>query len=183
MANVNNPHGFRPLMRSISGGPGAACLLVHKLAGYGTALFIGDAVCKVASGVKSYPAVSAAITPGATPVFGVNLMYGAASKQTDHLIIPVNEQVFECQEDGTMHGGANLAAVDINMNANVVLTAGNALTQISKHQIAGSTIATTNTLDLHILQLLQTPDNAFGAYARVEVVFNNKSLSNQVAGV
>lgn len=177
MANVNSPFGFRPLMRSISGGP-ASAILVHKLVGYGTALFIGDPVCKVASGVKSYPAVSAAITPGTTPVFGVNLVYGAASTLTDHLIIPSTSQVFAVQANGTV----NVAASNMNNNANMASGAGSTVNQLSGWVLDSNTMAGTNTLDLKILQLLQVANNALGQYARLEVLFNNTAEREQVAG-
>jgi hypothetical protein len=178
MANVNNPHGFRPLLRSLSGGPGAATLQVHKLAGYGTALFIGDVVAKVAGSVRTYPAVSAALTPGTTPALGVNLVYGALSTLTDHLIIPVDGQIFEVQANVTVP----ITAAHMNDNANFSLGAGSAALQISGHVLDSNTIATTNTLDLHIMQLWQSADNALGAYARLEVKFNSNVYGGQQAG-
>ena len=181
MANVNSPFGFKPLMRGIAGGP-ASVLQVNKLVGYGTALFIGDPVCKVGSGTKSYPTVSAAITPGTTPVFGVNLIYGAASKATDHLIIPATGQVFLVQCNGT----ANLAASNINNNANMASGTGSSVTLLSGWVLDTNTFNTTNTLDLKIVQMFQGTqtgqDNALGQYARVEVIFNNTAEREQVAG-
>jgi hypothetical protein len=178
MANVNNPHGFRPLLRSISGGPGAACLQVSKLAGYATALFIGDAVTKVSGSTQNWPAVSAAITPGTTAVMGVNIVYGAASTATNHLIIPVDSQIFEVQANGTV----NITAAMLNQNANINLGAGSATLQISGHVLDSNTMATTNTLDLHVMQLWQSVDNAVGQYARLEVKFNSNVYGNQQAG-
>lgn len=181
MANVDNPHGFGPLNRSIVGGPGAAIMQCHKLVGYGTALFIGDGVTRVASGTKATPAISAAVTPGTTPTFGVNRTYGAASTATDHLVIPaLGGQMFEIQDNNDTDG---VAAADLNKNANYELNAGSATTQISGHELDESTINTTNTLDLHILGLLQSPDNAFGSFARVLVTFNRNQLSDQIAGI
>jgi len=172
MANNNNPHGFRPLMRSLSGGPGAAMLGAHKLVGDGTALFIGDAVKLAASGTKTTKCITAA-TVGATAA-GVNLIYGAALTATDHLIIPVNSQIFEVQID-------TIAAADLDKNAALVAGAGSTTTHISGHSANG--VATTNTLDLKVLGLMNSPDNAVGAYARIEVLFNNLQMFNQVAGV
>lgn len=170
MANVDNPHGFRPLMRSIIGAP-AAAVKAHKLVGDGVAMFINDAVCAVASGTKGYPAIAtgAAITPGTTPIFGVNLTQGAASTATDHLVIPAMYQVFECQDDADTDG---VEAASINKNANLVTNAGSATTGISGHELDEATINTTNSLDLAILKLFDAPDNAFGNHARVEVMFN-----------
>jgi hypothetical protein len=182
MANVDNPHGFRPLNRSVVGGPGAALMQCHKLVGYGTALFIGDAVTRVASGTLKTPAISAAITPGTTPVFGVNLVYGAATTATaTHLVIPASGgQMFEVQDDADTDG---VEAASVNKNANIVLNAGSATTYISGHELDEATINTTNTLDLHILGLLQVEGNIFGSHARVMVTFNSDQLGNQIAGI
>lgn len=178
MANVNNPFGFRPLLRSLSGGPGAATLQVSKLAGYATALFIGDAVTKVSGSTQNWPAVSAAITPGTTPVTGVNLVYGAASTATNHLIIPAEGQIFCVQANGTV----NITPAVLNQNANISLGAGTATINNSGHVLDSNTLATTNTLDLHIMQLWQSIDNVLGQYSRLEVKFNTDSYGNQQAG-
>jgi len=164
-------------MRSITGGPGAAAFGAHKLVGYGTALFIGDAVTRVASGTKKTPAISAAITPGTTPMFGVNLVWGAASTATDHLVIPGNFQVFETQSNGTP------VAADLNKNANIALGAGSATLKISGHVEDHASVQTTNTLDLHIVGIWNAPDNDFGQYAKLEVIFNRNQLTDQVAGI
>jgi len=182
MANVDNPHGFRPLNRSLFGGPGAALMQCHKLVGYGTALFIGDAVTRVASGVQATPAISAAITPGTTPSFGVNLVYGAASTATtNHLVVPAgNSQLFEIQDNSDTDGVEAASAVK---NANIELNAGSTTTQLSGHELDESTINTTNTLDLKMHGLLQVADNAYGAWARVLVTFNRSQLSDLIAGI
>ena len=62
MANPNTPFGFRPTMRTFTGGSGTI-QPTHKLAGYATALFINDAVTHAAAGTKPTLAVDAAITP------------------------------------------------------------------------------------------------------------------------
>ena len=172
MANVNAAHGFRPLMRSISGGPGAAGIAAHKLVGDGTALFIYDVVKFAASGTKASKCITAATAAAAN--LGVNLIYGAASTATDHIIIPGSQQIFETQID-------TIAAADLDKNCALVAGAGNANTKISGHSVNG--VATTNTLDFKVLGLFNSPDNALGAFARIEVKFNNDQLGNQVVGV
>lgn len=172
MANVNNPHGFRPLMRSIVGGPGAACMRAHKIVGASPALFIGDVVQLGGSGTKSGLSIIAAAA--GTVALGVNLNYGAAATATDHLIIPGQEQVFEAQID-------TIAATTGNQNCQLVATAGDASTKQSKHSL--NSLAATGTHEFTVLQLWDSPDNAFGAYARVEVRFNQSQLSDQIAGV
>ncbi len=172
MANVNNAHGFRPLMRSISGGPGQACVGAHKIVGVGTALFIGDAVELNGSGTKN----NASIKPAAATdtIYGVNLIWGAVSKATDHVIIPGHLQLFEAQID-------TIAVTQLQFNAALVAGAGSATLLTSAHSLAS--VATTNTLAVKILGLHQSPDNAVGAYARVICMFNKSQFADQTAGV
>ena len=172
MANVNNAHGFRPLMRSLTGGPGASAIGAHKIVGVGTALFIGDAVELNGSGTKN----NASIKPAAATdvLYGVNLIYGAVSKATDHIIIPGQFQLFECQID-------TVAVTQLQFNAALVAGAGSATTKLSGHSLAS--VATTNTLAVKLLGLHQSPDNAVGAYARVIVTFNKSQFADQTAGV
>lgn len=180
MANVNNPFGFRPAMRTTAGGQVSA-VAAHKLVGYGTALFINDVVTHAASGTKPTACIDAAITPGTTPVLGVNLIWGAASTATDHaVILAENGAVFVCQGDGT--GATFLVAASLSKTANIALTAGNATLKLSKHSLSETSLATTATLDLRVRKLFESPDNALGQYARVEVTFNNTMASTQVAG-
>lgn len=180
MANVNQPFGVRPMMRTFSGAAGTI-IPAHKIAGYGTALFIHDAVTHAAADTKATLAIDAGITPGTTPVLGVNLIYGAASKATDHAIVAAAGGLFVTQGDGT--GATFLIASTMNKNANLALTAGNANTLMSKHELSETSINTTNTLDLRIRGLFQDPNNALGQYAKVFVSFNNLVDANQIAGI
>lgn len=183
MANRDNPHGFRPLMRTLAGGPGASLMGAHKLVGYGTALFIHDVITRVASGTKYTSAISAAITPGTTPIAGVNMTYGAASTATDHLIVPAaGAQVFEGQDNKDTDG---IGVADVNKNFNVEFNAGNTVTKISGHEIDESTIATTNTLDGKIVGIFRSVDNLIDAsgWVRAEVIFNRSQFSDQVTAI
>jgi hypothetical protein len=69
------------------------------------------------------------------------------------------------------------------LNVNLELNAGSALTQLSGHELDESTAATTNTLDVKLLRLFGSPDNAYGAYGRYEIVFNKHRMANAIAGV
>lgn len=174
MANANNPHGLKPLGLCLSGGPGFYDTL-SKVVGYGTAIFQYDAINRVADG-----SIEASATPGTTNYSGVAMNYGAASTATDHLCALSADAMFEAQDNDTVTG---LAAADMGLNANLVLTAGNATTKISKHQVNYTGINTTVTLDVHLLGLLNVPDNAFGANARVEIVFNKHRMAPATVGV
>ncbi len=182
MPNVDNPHGFRPLCRNVYGGA-SKTMPAHKLAANDAAIFIHDAVAKVTAGIKKTPCVTAkaaSVTPGTTPIVGVALNYGAALTATDHLLIPATGEVFECQDNNDTDG---VSAGNINCNANIELNAGSALTQISGHELDESTIAATATLDVHILGLLDTPNNDFGSFARVMITFSRPANADQSLGV
>ena len=176
MANVDNPHGLRPLMRTLGGGPPTAQLM-QKDSSEGAGIFIWDAVNREADG--NIEANSA--TPGTTLYSGVNLgPFGAASTATSHLIQISPDAVFEAQDNADTDG---FAAADMGLNVNIELNAGSATTNISGHELDESTATTTNTLDLHMLALLNVPDNAEGSHSRVEVIFNKHRMNPAVAGV
>jgi hypothetical protein len=144
----------------------------HKIAGAGTALFINDVVKLGGSGTKSGLSVIAG-TAGAAAI-GVNLNYGAVSTATDHLVMPGHLQCFVAQID-------TITAAGLNQNCQLVATAGDATTLVSKHSL--NNIATTNTHEFRVLKLWDDPNNAVGAYAKVEITFNESQFSDQVAGV
>ena len=174
MANIDNPHGLRPLGICLGGGP-QVFEEYSKAATYGTAIFVYDAVNRVADNT-----IEASATPGTTLYSGVALNYGAASSKTTHLVLISPDAIFEAQDDDDTTG---LVEADMGLNANLILGAGSTTTHVSKHEIDQSTAQTTNTLDVHLLRLLNVPDNAAGAHARVELVFNKHRMAPGVAGV
>lgn len=168
-ANVNNPHGLRPVLRTQSGGAPQAEQF-SKAVGYAYAIFKWDPVTELA-GVLNGPA--SGITPGTTRFLGVSLNWAAASVASTHQVIVSPDAIFEAQGDGT--GGANVAAAKMgyNANLNVASVAGGGVTRDNSGvQFVESTIATTSTFDVRLLQLLSDPTNAYGAYGRCEVKFN-----------
>ena len=175
MANVDNPHGLRPLMRTIEGGF-PEIRTFDKDASEAAAIFIWDAVNQEADG--NIEANSA--TPGTTRFTGVSLNHGAASTLTSHSVIVSPGAIFEAQDNSDTDG---FTAADMGLNVNLELNAGSATTFISGHELDESTVNTTATLDIKMLQLLNVPDNAAGAWSRVEVRFNKHRMSPEVAGV
>ena len=174
MANVNAPHGLSYLGRTLAGGR-PTVESFQKAAAFGTALFIGDAVARAADGT-----INVTITPGTTLYSGVCLNWGAASTLTDHLVITSPDAMFEAQDDDNVTG---TLAVDVGLNGNLVLTAGDALTLLSKHQVARSTEAVTATLDVKILRKYDVPTNDYGPNCRLEIYFNKHRMHPAVAGV
>lgn len=188
MANVNNPHGLRPIMRDFQGG-NSQVNPYTKAAAYAQAIYKWDPVTLLA-GVLNGPA--SGITPGTTRYRGVSLNWSVASVLTTHLIVDSPGAIFEVQGDGSGSGGNVISAATMGFkaNLNVASVAGGGVTRDNSGvQLTESTIATTSSLDVHIMQLVggpglsQTglnpgsPDNAYGVNARVEVRFN-KHLEN-----
>jgi len=171
MSNVDNPHGLRSLMRTLSGG----LPLIEefdKAVGYGTAIFMNDAVNRAADN-----SIEASATPGTTLYSGVSLNYGAASTATKHQVIVSPDALFEAQADGS------LALADMGLNANLILGAGSTTTLQSGHEINSATEAVTASLDVHLLHKLNVPDNDYGDYVRVEIVFNKHRMNSVAVGV
>lgn len=173
MANADNPHGLQPI--NTTHGGAFFTEEFSKVVGYGTALFLFDAVARVADGSIEKPA-----TPGTTAISGVNMTYAAASTASTHLVITDPSVIFDCQDNNDTDG---IAAADLGLNANLEYNAGSATTKISGHEIDESTADTTNTLDVHLLRLRALPNNAHGANARIEILINRHRLHSLIAGV
>lgn len=173
MANKNNPHGLRPLGVCQSGGA-PVIEPFSKLAAYATAIFRNDAVNRAAdSGIQTGG------TPGTTLYSGVSLQYSPASTADTVLVMTSPDAIFEAQVNGS------LVEADLGLNANLLLTAGSALTKLSKHEINATGVATTGTLDVHLLRRHAVPvsQNDFGTNVRLEIVFNKHRMNPGVAGV
>jgi hypothetical protein len=168
MANVNNPHGLRPLGRTLSGGfPTVESY--QKAVGDAQALYIFDAISRAAG------YVTGTSTPGTTLYTGVNLLAGIASTLTDHLVMISPDAMYEAQ------AAEALTIAKMGYNANLLLSApavttpaSAGYTGISGHVL--NTAIVTNTLDVHIHRLFSASDNAFGAYQRLEISFNKHAL-------
>ncbi len=172
MSNVNNPHGLRPLMRTDAGGA-PECETYSHDSGYAQAIYIWDPVTLLA-GVLNGPA--SGITPASTRYLGVVLGPAVlASVTKDQLVMTSRDAMYEAQEDNS--GAANVVAAKMGYNANLTTTAGDATRLTSKVQISGTSINTTSSLDVNIRRLLNVIDNAYGAFARLEIKFN-KHLQN-----
>jgi len=176
MANVDNPHGFRPLMRTLSGGQ-PVIRQYQKAVGSNKALFIWDAVARINTG---YLGDADDLNPGTVLYDGVNLQYGAAATATNHAVIVSPDAVFEAQDDADVDG---FAFADMGLNTNIANNAGSATTLISGQELDEATIDVTATLDMHLLCKLDVPDNDYGAHVRVECIFNMHRMGQGQVGV
>ncbi len=171
MANADWPHGLWPLYTQ-HGGPWGVKELTKDSA-QATAIFRGDLVAREADG-KLAPGG----TPGATLYDGVSLDFGAASTETQQLIVVDPLAIFEAQDNGD-----GIDEVDEGLNVNFEFNAGSASTQVSGHELDGSTKNTTAILDAHIIGRLKIQNNDFGANCRFEVQINKHRRAFGVAGV
>jgi len=175
VSNTNAPHGLMPLGVSLSGGP-QAIEVFSKPSTLNTAIFRYDPVARLADG--SISSKQADITPGSTLYSGVALAYGAASTATDHHVLLSPDAIFEAQTDST-----GLVATDMGCNANLEYGAGSAVTKLSGWIINHTPCDGTSTSDVHLLRKFDVPTNDYGAYARLEIVFNKHRMAPGVAGV
>jgi hypothetical protein len=209
MANLIAPKGFVPV-RHFDGTPynGATMPFVIPAAD-GTAVFIGDLVKKTGIGVAAGTTIAghdlegmetvALATAGTTgqdlagPVVAFSV--DPTSLTTRHRLASTlrlahvcvdRSVVFEAQEDAVT---TPIAAASIGLNAAYTTTAGNATTGISKQCVQSTSVATTATLPLRVLQLTKKVGNALntgGAAvdpATFDVMLNTTGFAANVAGV
>ena len=87
--------------------------------------------------------------------------------------------IFEIQDDGLNA----LTATACNKNASFTVANPTGLSQLSASVLNTGSVATTNTLNLKIMGLIQRDDNAFGVNAKWAVKFNLHELLGGTAGV
>lgn len=192
MPNIDSPSGLSPV-RYMSGAPYNGAVNIYSTAtGDGTAIYVGDPV--IISGTAQtiegviYQDVDQAATGdvmvgvvvAVLPDTRDSLIYRAASTQRLVAVADDPNLLFEIQE---VSGGTALAAADIGLNANFVVSAGSATTGLSGVELNNATEATTNTLDLQIVGFANRPGNEVGEHAKWLVRINRHQRANQVAGI
>lgn len=192
MANADTPAGATPVMHR-NGAPYNGAFRVYSVpSGDATALYVGDFVKLAGTGQTINGRVLQDVARAATGdvivgvVVGVkpdtqdSLRYRAASTTREVYVADNPDLIFEIQEGST---GTPLTANDIGLNCNFVVAAGSTVTGLSGTQIDNTTEATTNTLDLHLMNPVAREDNAIGLSCKWLVTINRHQYSNQVAGV
>ena len=195
MANLNQPKGFVP-SRYLNGSPYNGAANMYCIPSTDTSQFnLGDAVKGVAGGdANGLPYVQKAAgtdtvrgvvvgilltQPGAVSLVGTTLdatlQNIPATKTKDYYVLVADDPnvLFEIQDDGN----SALTSTSCNKNAIFVVTNPTAPQQNSASTLSCASVATTNTLNLKIVGLVQRPDNAFGIYAKWLVRFNLHELS------
>jgi len=191
MANSDTPFGLKPV-RYLNGSPWNGQFRVYYVPSTdSTAIFKGDAVKQASTGADStgkYAAVTQAtagdairgvvIGFGSTPYqmycpTDLENKYRAASTAMYLAVVDDPNVVFEVQEDSV---GNSCPATDVGFNANLVVGSGSTSTGVSGMELDSSSAASTATLQLKIMGLVDREDNELGDNAKWEVIINNHQL-------
>ena len=167
MANTNNPHGLRPLGRTLSGGFPTVDDY-QKAVGDAQALYEFDAVSRAAG------FVTGTSTPGTTLYTGVCLNAGLASTLTDHIVMVSPDAMYEAQTSDTSTPAKMGFNANLTLNPPAVPAPGPGYYGVSGHIVG--TLVVLATADVHVHRLYATPDNAHGQFARLEISFNKHAL-------
>lgn len=201
MANTVGPRGFTP-SRYRNGAPYMGAVnLYHIPSTDGSVYGPGDAVKSSANGdANGIPDVAKALgtdtvrgvvvgvltaNPNAVSLVGVNLDLTTqaipATKTRDYYVLVADDQdlMFEIQDDGL----AALTATSCNKNASFTVTNPTSPQQNSASTLTTASVATTASLNLKIIGLVQKPNNVFGANANWLVMFNQHEFMGNTAGV
>lgn len=191
---VEAPYGLVPVKR-LDGMPYAGATRQYKIAsGYGTSIFKGDAVKLVAGGTVERDTADAAMTPvgvfmgcsytDATSGLVHSQYFPANTVASDIVAYVVDDPsvLFKVAivSSGTTIG--DLAAADVGANVAMVDNTGSTITGNSK--IAGShTAATTATLPLRIVELVEETKNSSGGYTEALVKWNAGHQLDNTTGI
>lgn len=188
MANTSSPGGFHPV-RYLSGAPyNGAVNKFHTVTGNGTAFYLGDPLAlagtastlngeirpDVGIGTAGSSQLLVGVCVSVLPDIFSSTVHRAASTARAIAVATDPFLLFEIEE-GTSAAGAGtaLAASDIGLNANYVVTAGSTVTGWSGTVLDNSTEATTTTLDCRLVGFVNRADNEVGVRAKWLVKFNN----------
>ena len=213
MANANTPRGLVPYRKYDGSYWTGAANMYYVPSGYGTALYVGDPVDIVSSSNDANGVQAVQLATVGSPMIGsiVGIVSGGApgaatiavtrdlpiyhpASTAQYLLVSDDPNLlYWIQDDGTAPGSARAPNLWPGRNANLVSGTGSTVTGWSGWQLAGSTVATTNTLDLKIMGALLEADNVVSStsqattspspYTKWMVKLNNLRYANLIAGV
>lgn len=193
MANANAPRGLVPVRgvnsQSVTGGP----RLYSHDSGDSVQIMVGDPVkitgaAQTINGVTTADVVRAAtgdvitgVCVGILPLTRDSLSYGPASTAYNLFVDDDPNSLFEIQDLST---GTPLTTAAVGLNCDFVVAAGNTYLGTSGVTLNNATEATTNTLDLKLVDVVNRVDlDNTSSPLRFLVRINRHLMSNQVAGV
>ena len=159
--------------------------------GYGTAIFYGDFVKLVSSGTVEKDTGTTSLTP--VGVFmGCSYTDPNTNQKTFNQQFPASTAASDIMayvlDDPSvlmrMQGDATLAQTTLGNNVAVVQTAGSTSIGRSKNAVDSSTVATTNTLPLRIIDFVDGPTSTVGdSFTDVIVKFNVGHIYENTTGI
>lgn len=172
MATSATPTGAEPVNTLSASGSYTGKVRHIKIAsGYGTGIFYGDFVKLVSTGTVEKAAVTTAVVAGTVGIFvgcsytdpntsqmTFNQQFPASTAADDIMAYVVDDPklVFKMQGDGS------IAQTGLGNNVSAISTAGSTSIGRSKNALDASSIATTNSLPLRILEFVDGPTSAVG---------------------
>ena len=192
MATTATPMGAEPTdTLSASGSFTGKVRHIKVASGYGTAIFYGDFVKLVNTGTVEKDTGTTTLTPVGvfvgcaftSPTTGeltFSQTFPASTAASDIVAYVVDDPnvLMRMQSDEA------IAQTGLGNNAAVVQTAGSTSIGRSKNAVDGSSIATTNTLPLRIIDFVDGPKSAVGdAFTDVIVKFNAGHQYSNTTGV
>ena len=192
MATTATPMGAEPTdTLSASGSFTGKVRHIKVASGYGTAIFYGDFVKLVNTGTVEKDTGTTTLTP-----VGVFVGCAFTSPTTDELTFSqtfpastaASDIVAYVVDDPNvlmrMQSDEAIAQTGLGNNVAVVQTAGSTSIGRSKNAVDGSSIATTNTLPLRIIDFVDGPTSEVGdTYTDVIVKFNAGHQYSNTTGV
>jgi len=192
---VSGPYGLKPV-KLLSGSPFVGVTRQYKIAsGYNTNVFYGDAVKIVTGGTVERDAADAAMTPvgiflGCSytdpvlkyKVFSQYYPANTVASDIEAFVADGTDILFKVAvvSSGTTIG--DLALTDLGANVAMVDNTGDTATGQSKAAIS-DTSATTATLPLRIVGLVEETKNSSGGYTEAYVKWNAGHQFNNTTGV
>ena len=192
MATTATPMGAEPTdTLSASGSFTGKVRHIKVASGYGTAIFYGDFVKLVSTGTVEKDTGTTTLTP-----VGVFVGCAFTSPTTDELTFSqtfpastaASDIVAYVVDDPNvlmrMQSDEAIAQTGLGNNVAVVQTAGSTSIGRSKNAVDGSSIATTSTLPLRIIDFVDGPTSAVGdAFTDVIVKFNAGHQYSNTTGI
>ena len=202
MSNLVSPRGFVP-SRYHAGNPWTGGVNLYHIPSTDTnqynpgdavkSLAFGDAngissVTKIINGTDTVRGVIAGVllaAPNLPSLVGINLDLTVqnvpAVKQRDYYVLVVDDMdvIYELQDDGL----TVLPNTACNKNASFTVANPTSPQQNSATVLNTASVAVTSTLNLRLMGLTQLPNNAYGANATWNVMFNQHELMGNTAGV
>ena len=181
MSATATPMGAEPVGTLSASGSYTGKVRHYKIASNdSTAIFYGDFVKMTSAGVVTLDTGTATLTPIGvfmgcsytdpnTNQLTFSQYYPASTVASDIDAYVLNDPFVEMR----MQGDATLAQTALGNNASVVQTAGSSSIGRSRNAFDSSSIATTATLPLKLIEFVDGPDSSIGdAFTDVIVMFN-----------